>query len=165
MSSLYELTGELLQLQDMLLESDADDQCLNDTIEAVEGEFEVKAEGYGCIIRNLEADIAAIKAEEERLAKRRAALTKNRDWLTERVHTAMLVLDKKTVKTELFTWGLRNNPAHVVISNENEIPFDFINTKVTSSPDKTKIKEFLQSEAGKDCEWAHLEQDTRIELK
>lgn len=163
-TTLYELTGELLTLQQMLSDGEATEEELADTIEAVEGEFEYKAQGYGCIVRNLEADISAIKAEEERLAKRRAALSKNKDWLEERMHTVMLALDKKTVKTELFTWGVRNNPPKVVISDEDMIPFEFLNVKTTSAPDKTRIKEFLQSQDGENCEWAHLESDTRITL-
>lgn len=164
MSTLYELTGDLLELQQMLLTGEVDEEVLNDTIEAVNGALESKAEGYGCIIRNMEADMAAIKAEEERLAKRRASLTKNRDWLEEHMHKAMLALDLKSIKTQLFTWGVRQNPAKVVITDEDQIPFDFMATKTTTAPDKVKIKEFLQSEEGEKCAWARLESDSRITL-
>lgn len=166
MSTLYELTADLQELQQMLLDGEVDEEVLNDTIEAVNGAIEVKAEGYGCIIRNMEADMAALKLEEERLAKRRAALTKNRDWLTEHMHKAMLAMEKKSIKTQLFTWGVRANPAKVVITDEASIPFEFMNSKTvtTTTPDKVRIKEYLQSDAGAECEWAKLESDTRITL-
>lgn len=45
--NLYELTGQFLILQQMLEDPDAEIDVIKDTMEAVEGEIEVKADGYG----------------------------------------------------------------------------------------------------------------------
>ena len=41
MSTLYEVTGRVLALQDLMLDEDLDEQTIADTIEAVEGEYEI----------------------------------------------------------------------------------------------------------------------------
>ena len=50
MATLYELTGEFLQLMNMLEDEDCDEQCIMDTLESVEYEIEDKADGYAKII-------------------------------------------------------------------------------------------------------------------
>ncbi len=45
--NLYELTGQFLQLQQMLEDPETEADVIKDTMEAVEGEIEVKADGYG----------------------------------------------------------------------------------------------------------------------
>lgn len=74
--NLYELTGELIELQDMMSE-ECDEQVLLDTLEAVEGEFDAKIEGYCKVIKNLEADAKALKEEAKRLSARQKSIENN----------------------------------------------------------------------------------------
>ena len=46
MSTLYELTGELLELMDMMEDPDCDPQMIQDTMEGSELEFEEKVERF-----------------------------------------------------------------------------------------------------------------------
>ena len=46
MSSIYELTGEYLELMDMLEDEEVDEQTIIDTLEALDGEIENKADNY-----------------------------------------------------------------------------------------------------------------------
>lgn len=64
---LYELVGQYLDIYNM----DIDEETKLDTIEALglDEEIEAKAENYAMVIRNLEAENTAYKAEEERLKK------------------------------------------------------------------------------------------------
>ena len=73
MSTLYELTEQYQQLLQLLEDPDEDPRVIADTMEGIEGELEDKADGYGRIIRQLEAESASLKAEEERLARKRKA--------------------------------------------------------------------------------------------
>ena len=61
---LYELVGQYLDIYNM----DIDEETKLDTIEALglDEEIETKAENYAMVIRNLEAENTAYKAEEER---------------------------------------------------------------------------------------------------
>ena len=67
MSTLYELTGNYVTLMDMLDDPEVDPITLMDTLDAVEGELDEKAENYGRIIRNLEAEAKALNCEIIRL--------------------------------------------------------------------------------------------------
>ena len=49
MSSIYELTGEYLELMDMLEDEEIDEQTIIDTLEALDGEIENKADNYAKI--------------------------------------------------------------------------------------------------------------------
>ena len=57
MAALYELTGEFLQLMDMLEDEECDEQCIMDTLESIEYEIEDKADGYAKIIKSLESNV------------------------------------------------------------------------------------------------------------
>ena len=43
MSSIYELTGEYMELMDMLEDEEVDEQTIIDTLEALDGEIKNKA--------------------------------------------------------------------------------------------------------------------------
>ena len=46
MSTLYELTNDYLTLLDMAEDPDVEEDVLRDTMEGIEGEIEIKADGY-----------------------------------------------------------------------------------------------------------------------
>ena len=115
MSSLYDITSAYLQISEMMEDPDLDPQVLADTMEAIDGELEVKAENYGKVLRNLEGDIEALKSEEERLKKRRQTLENNAKRLKLELQGAMEVTGKTKFKTDLFSFSIRKNAPAVVI--------------------------------------------------
>ena len=74
MATMYELTTEFKELLAMAGDPDIEPDAIADTLEAITGEIELKAENTAVIINELEAEAAKIKAEETRLADRRKAL-------------------------------------------------------------------------------------------
>ena len=109
MASLYELTNEFLQLQQMLEDPEIDPQILEDTMEAVEGELEFKADGYARIIRNMEGTITAIKAEQERLSGKKSVLEASIKRLKENLQNSMIATGKLKFKTDLFSFTIQKN--------------------------------------------------------
>lgn len=169
--TLYELTDELQRLQMWLEEEDADeDQALTDTLEMVTQDFEQKADGYGMVIRNLEADASEIKAQEailmeevKRLKDKRAGIEKQTDRLKEALRKALELTGKKNLKTEKFTYGTRSSSSVVITaSNVFDLPDECLRYK-DPEPDKTAVKEYLKDHP--DCEWAHIETKTSLTLK
>ena len=79
MESLYQLTDEYLQLLEMAEDPDVAPEVLKDTMEAIGGEIEIKADGYAKVIRQLSADAEGISAEIERLTDRKKAIEANTD--------------------------------------------------------------------------------------
>ena len=71
MNTLYELTSEYLQLLEMAEDPDVDLQTIADTMEAIGGEIEDKADGYARVMKQIEANAAGIKAEIGRLTARK----------------------------------------------------------------------------------------------
>ena len=115
--TLYELTDSWLKVQQMM-EDTEDMEAVLDTLEAIEGGIEDKAENYGKLIRNLTADVESIKAEEERLAKRRRAISNNIDSLKDRLLFTMKAIEKDRIKTDLFSFTIANNPPTAQVDNE-----------------------------------------------
>ena len=163
--TIFELTSEYLQLLDMLEDPDMDEQTILDTLEGVGGELEEKADGYARVMRQMDADAAAIKAEEERLHNRRKSLENRSVWLKQRLQSVMEVTGKTKFKTELFSFGIQKNPASVVMDEQyiENIPVEYL---IEQEPklDKAKIKEDLK--AGKNLDGiAHLEQTETLRIK
>ncbi len=70
---LYELTNDYLAFLEAIDNDEIPEEAIADTLEAITGEIEVKADNIACILKSLEAEVAAIKAEEVKLAQRRKA--------------------------------------------------------------------------------------------
>lgn len=167
MSSLYELTGQFLQLQD-ILESEEDPDVVAtamDTMEGLEFEIEMKADNYARIIRNLTSDIEGLKTEIERLNNRKKSLENNITYLKNRLQDSMTQVGKEKFKTELFSFNIQNNPAAVVMDEQyiENLPERFL---IQQEPkiDRKAIKEAIQS--GENLEGiAHLEQSRSLRIR
>lgn len=117
MAKLYELTGTLLSLMDLLYEEELDEDALLRACEAVELEIEEKADGYAKILKNIAADIQSIKAEEQRLKQRRKALEHREARLKGNLEQSMRAIGKTKFRTELFSFGIKKNPPSVSVSD------------------------------------------------
>lgn len=165
MSTLYELTDDYLNLLEMAEDPDIDPQAFADTLEALDGELEMKAEGYAKAIRIIEGNIAARKAEAKRLTSGAATMENNIKRMKSALQYAMEATGKTKFKTALFSFGIQKNPAAVVMDEgyiEN-IPERFL---IPQDPviDKRAIKEALK--AGEDLEGiAHLEQGESLRIR
>ena len=86
---IYEIPGALRNLLDRLDADPDTGEVDGDALAAYaeyQGQAAEKLEGTACYVRELEAEAEAIKAEEDRLAKRRKALEKVR--ASEKLHDA-----------------------------------------------------------------------------
>ena len=163
--TLYELTTEYMELLAMLEDPDVDEDLIADTLEGIDGELEVKADGYARVMRQMDADAKAIKAEEERLANRRKSLENRAANLKGRLQQMMEITGKVKFKTELFSFGIQKNPAAVVIDEQyiENIPEEYL---IRQDPkiDRAKLKEDLK--AGKNLDGiAHLEQSESLRIR
>lgn len=163
--TLYEVVQDYLQIQHMMEDPDLDPQTLADTMEGIEGELEVKADGYAKVIRNMEADIEAIKSEVNRLSERKKTIEKNILTLKTALQKSMEITGKTKFKTELFSFGIRKNAPAVVMDEQyiENIPERFLKYSEPTI-NKVAIKEAIQN--GEDLEGlAHLENGTSLIIK
>ena len=160
--TLYELTEDYKYLLSLAEDPDTDPEVLQDTLEAMDGEIEYKADGYAKIIRQLEHDSAALDSEMKRIRNRKATLEKNIDRMKAALKIAMEETGKTKFKTELFSFGIQKNKASVVIDDWKLLPHDFLKVQ-DPVPDKTAIYEALRD--GFELNGAHLEQSTSLRIR
>lgn len=157
MQTLYEITDTYIQLLEMASDPETDLSVFADTLEAVEGELEVKAEGYAIVNQELQTRIDGITREIDRLMAWRSAVMSNKKRLNEALMNAMEAMGKRKLETEHFRISIARNggkqPMYVTPSVE-DIPEAFIVRK--PEPDKEKIRAAL--EAGEELGFAHLEE-------
>lgn len=172
MNTLYELTDEFLKLLEMAEDIDMQDefekQCFIDTKEGLEGEIEIKADGYAKVIKQLEGNAEVCDAEIKRLTAKKSVYENNIKRMKRALEQAMIATGKRKFKTDLFSFGIQKNTPSLVLSFDekdeqamNVVPLDFI--KVTQSVDKAALKEAIKN--GAEFEFAHLEQSESIRIR
>lgn len=136
---LYELTEIYLNLKDM----DIEEGDLNSALENIDDEIETKADNIAKVLRDFDGDIEALKSEEERLAKKRKAIENRQKQLKEYLQNAMLVLDKREFKTDLFSFNIQKNAPSLKILDESKIPEDYY--KIEKKLNKNDLKEAVKN--------------------
>lgn len=157
--TLYELTGDVLELYKMMQDGEIEEDVFKDTLEAVEGEIEYKCDSYCKVINSLNGDSESIQKEIDRLKARQAGIDGNVKRLRSAIQTMLEVTDSSKVKTNLFTVSLRKNPPKLVVTGD--VPQEFL---IPQEPkvDNAGIKNLLKSQ---DLDFAHLEQSQSLQIR
>lgn len=100
--SLYEITGRLAVLRDMIESEAISEEGAADTMEAILQEQEDGYENAVKWIRDLEAEIDAIKAEAEKLTEKRKVLENRRDRVRDYILRSMQASGQTKVKAGVF---------------------------------------------------------------
>lgn len=151
---LYEIPGALRDLLDRLDADPDTGEVDGDALAAYaeyQGQAAEKLEGTACYVRELEAEAEAIKAEEDRLAKRRKALENKSSRLKTYMMSALEAMGGK-VKGVMASVRIGKSQA-VTVFDLDALPDAFKRVKV--DPDKVAIKKALK--AGEDIPGAALE--------
>ncbi|WP_158233925.1 siphovirus Gp157 family protein [Sporosarcina sp. P34] len=119
MATLYELSGDYLQVQRMIEDGF---EGLEDTLESLQGPLHEKLEAYGMVIRNIESDVEGLKAEEKRLAERRKVMENGIKRMKTSIHETMSSTGEKKIKGEKFTFTIQKNPPSLKVVDESLIP-------------------------------------------
>jgi len=159
--NIYDITKQWLEVQELIESGDIEKEALFDTLEAIEGDLEYKAESYAKIIKNLEKDINGIKEEEKRLSEKRKSLENNIKKMKNILEESMKVTGKTKFKTELFSFNIQKNTPSLIIDNEDSVPEEFIN--IVKSVNKSLIKDRIKS--GEVFDFAHLESSESLRIK
>ena len=122
---------------------DIEEGDLNSALENIDDEIETKADNIAKVLRDFDGDIEALKSEEERLAKKRKAIENRQKHLKEYLQNAMLVLDKRKFKTDLFSFNIQKNAPSLKILDESKIPEDYY--KIEKKLNKNDLKEAVKN--------------------
>ena len=163
--SLYTIADQYIQAFMELADSDMPEDCIADTLEALEGEIEDKCINIAAFIRNLEASAEAIKNAESEMVKRRKAIESRADRIREYLKSNMERVGISKIESPWFNLAIRKNPPSVVIDVQESIPDDYWKQPETPPPciDKKLIASAIKD--GFDVPGAHLQYGTRIDIK
>ena len=139
MATLYELTGQFLDIYNLEL----DEETKLDTLDSIDWQtdYEEKVENYIKVMKNLEADIEPRKNEIKRLTDLNKADEKKKDHLKETLSASMILTGHERVDTPLFKVSFRKSQAVEV--DELVLPESY--KVATWKPDKKRLKEDLKN--------------------
>lgn len=160
MSTLYELTGQYLALMEIAEEADPD--ILRDTLEALDGEIEEKADNCAKVIKNLEGQADVLDKEIERLQGKKKGISNSIKSIKGNLERCMINTGKRKFKTTLFSFGIQKNPPTVSVVNEAAIPENFWKQQ-DPVLDKKALTEFLKENGP--TEYAQLTQGESLRIR
>ena len=168
MKTLYQLTEDMQLLLDLMLDDEMDPQTLYDTLEGLVGQIEDKADGYGAVIRQIETETAALRAEEKRMAARRQKLEARAAYMKDRIKSVMDVMGVRKLDGNLFHWSIQKNGGKlpVVVDDVEKVPERYL--VIHKDIDRTAIAEYLEHAAAAHVEvpWARFgERGESLRLK
>lgn len=156
MTKLHEIAKEYREVAAL---ADSDDegmaQAVIDTLEAVGGEFEQKAQTLVRITLNRDSDIAALEAEIKRLEGRKQVIVNQQQSFKDYLRTNMEATGITKISCPLFSITLAKGRESVVVDNENAIPDELMRVKTEIAPDKAAIAAKIK--AGEEVPGARLE--------
>jgi predicted RNase H-like nuclease (RuvC/YqgF family) len=154
-----EETGEIFESEEELAKA----------IDEVQLDLDTKIENIGCYIKNLEADVEALKKEEDNLEKRRKQTERKIEGLKNYLNgylTACYPNDedrrKWKFKTPKVILGYRKS-TKVEVPNLDVLDKEFITVKTEVSANKKAIGEALKN--GKEVKGAYLKENINLSIK
>ena len=153
MSNLYQLTNDYETVLNMLYDEDADEEMILDTLEAIEGEIEDKADNYAKIIKELEAKQNARKEEAKRLTESAKVFENRVKALKSNLFNSMKSTGKTKFATDLFSFNIAKNGGKQTLTIDGDVPEEY--TKTVIENDTDKIRQALEN--GEKLTFAHLE--------
>lgn len=157
MATLYELTGQFLDIYNMEL----DEETKLNTLDSIDWQtdYENKVENYVKVIKNTEADIEARKNEIKRLTELNRSDERKKERMKEVLKESMALTGHERVDTPLFKVSFRKS--QVVEVEDLLLPEGY--KIATYKPDKKRIKEDLKN--GLDILGAKLVENQNLIIK
>lgn len=164
---LYELENTYIAVMQAIEEGELPEECIADTLEAITGEIEIKADNIACLLKNLLADIDAIRAEEIKLAERRKVKAKACDRLKEYLSDVLQRMSIDKVETARNKITFRKSES-VEVDEETFIEWAQENredllTYSAPTANKTEIKKAIKG--GAEIVGAQLISKNNIQIK
>ncbi|MBC7357613.1 MAG: siphovirus Gp157 family protein [Desulfacinum sp.] len=163
--ALYELAADYRHALEKLADLDLPEEVVQDTLEALKGEVEVKATNVAAFIRNLEALAEQIRQAEARMAERRKAIESRAERVRQYLLANMQACGITKIESPWFAIAIRKNSPSVEIVDEAAIPPELMIAPPPPppKPNKEAIKALLK--AGQEVPGARLSQGVRVEIR
>lgn len=149
MACIYELSEDFKAVSALVdtAETEEELQAINDTLDAISAELDVKLENSAKFIKNLDTDIDGLDKEIKRLTlikKRKAALIER---LKLNCDNAMKLNNETTKKVGTFTFSYRKSEK-TIVDDVNKLPDEL--KKVEYKPMAAEIKKYIKKHGSVD---------------
>ena len=166
---LYEIAEEYQNFLDAVEAGEIPEEALADTLESISSLLEDKADNIACLIKNMTAEAAAIKAEEDKLAERRKTKERRIEGLKKYLSFALQQSGKTKIETARNNISFRKTPPKLIV--EDEAAF-----KIWASTEKPEFLTFKDPDinknavksaiaAGVEIRGAHLESGVSMTIR
>jgi len=161
---LYEISEQYQQALSELESSDLPAEVVQDTLEALKGDLEVKAKNVAAFIANRNAEIAAVKEASKKLADRAKYEEARIQRLKEYLKFNMERNEITEIRSPELVLKIAKNPPSVVIDDADLIPQDYKREiPAKYEPDKSAIKKAYKD--GYIVPGTHIASTTRLDIK
>ncbi|ABA56555.1 MULTISPECIES: siphovirus Gp157 family protein [Nitrosococcus] len=158
---LYAIADDYLEVLEGLAEiDDLPAEVITDTLEGLQGAFEVKARHVAAYIRSLEAEASAIKEARKAMEQRERSMMRHVKRLRGYLETHMERTGITRIKSPELSLRLQASPPKVVIDNEEQVPARYKEIRTETVLLKSSLGETLKD--GEYVPGAHLEQSKRL---
>lgn len=140
--NLFELNEKYRELEQR---DDLDTETLKDTLDSINDSREVKLDNIANWIESNQADIDFLDKKIKQLREEKQALSNKNNSLMEYMTTAIDDSGLKELKTENHILKPRNYRASVYISDEKDIPSEYIEVKTEEKVNKSAIYKALKN--------------------
>ena len=163
--SLYHLAQSWQNLLDQM--DDIPEDAFRDTLEAIEGEFDEKADNIACLIKSLDAEAEEIKKECESLKQRESAKRAKASRLREYLREQMEIIGRRKIETPRNCISVASSTPKVMLDDDfvrwAQESADYLLKYKPPEPDKSAIKQAIQD--GADIPFARLESGVSLRIK
>lgn len=165
---LYEITQNYRDFINAIETGEIPDEAIADTLESIEGLFSDKADNIACVVKELESDMTAIKAEVDTLTERMQAKQNKANRLRQYLSNAMLATGTTSIETSRNKLTFRKSEAVLIPDEAAFIAYaildaDELLTYKGPTPDRTAIKAALKG--GRAVNGATLEIRQNLQIK
>jgi hypothetical protein len=166
---LYEIGEEYRAFLAAVEAGDIPEDAIADTLEALDGAFEDKADNTACVIKELLSEAEAIKAEVDALNERAKTKKAHADKLHRYLFAQMKAMGKTGFESARNKLTIKKTPAACVIEDEAELvkylqDKDMDNlVKYEATPKKSEIKKLVQD--GTEIPGVSLQTEERLYIK
>lgn len=163
--SLYEIDKAVVTvLDDGLVFDEETGEIIfdEDNLDALETERNAKLEAVALFVKSLEAEAAAMREEERKLAERRGRNERKAERLRKYIADSMQRFGDTNLETARVSLGFRRSES-VEVVDQTALPVEFLKVKMTETADKAAIKKALK--AGQQVAGAQLVENKNLQIK
>ncbi len=163
--TLYTLAQEYKNDLEKLADLDLSPEAVQDTLESLGGDLEVKAQNTVAFMRHLETLSESIKLAETQMELRRKAIERRVEQLKEYVLVSMQHAGIHKIECPHFALSVAKNPPSLDVYDTESIPMEYMRTPPTppAAPDKKAILDAMKQ--GVEVSGCRLKQGVRLSIK